>query len=33
MDGAMPDVLARICGDTMREVEARRHAAPVEALR
>ncbi len=33
MDQPMPDVLARICGDTMREVEARRHAAPVEALR
>ncbi len=33
MDQAMPDVLARICGDTLREVEQRRHAMPVEALR
>ena len=33
MDQAMPDMLARICGETMREVEARRHAAPLEVLR
>ncbi len=33
MDQAMPDVLARICGDTLREVQERRRATPVEALR
>jgi indole-3-glycerol phosphate synthase len=33
MDHAMPDVLARICGDTMRTVQQRRQAMPVEALR
>ncbi len=33
MDQAMPDVLARICADTMREVAVRRQAAPVEMLR
>ncbi len=33
MDGIIPDVLARICGDTMREVGRRRSALPVEALR
>jgi indole-3-glycerol phosphate synthase len=33
MDHAMPDVLARICGDTLREVERRRQAMPVETLR
>ena len=33
MDQAMPDVLARICGDTMREVAVRRQAAPMEVLR
>ncbi len=33
MDQAIPDILARICGDTRREVEQRRHATPIEALR
>ncbi len=33
MDQAMPDVLARICGDTLREVERRRHAMPLETLK
>ena len=33
MSGAMPDVLARICGDTLREVQHRRLAMPIEALR
>ncbi len=33
MDQAMPDVLARIVGDTLRTVEQRRQATPVTALR
>jgi indole-3-glycerol phosphate synthase len=33
MDQSMPDVLARICGDTLHEVQQRRQAMPVEALR
>ena len=33
MDAAMPDVLARICGDTLRDVQQRRHIMPVEFLR
>ena len=33
MDQPIPDILARICGDTLRHVEQRRHAMPLEALR
>ena len=33
MDQAMPDMLARICGDTLQEVQQRQHAMPKEALR
>ena len=33
MDQMMPDVLARICGDTLRDVQQRQHAMPVEMLR
>ena len=33
MDQAMPDVLARICSDTMEEVQERRRAIPMEMLR
>ena len=33
MDQAMPDVLARICGDTMHEVQRRRQATPLDALK
>ncbi|WP_158743449.1 indole-3-glycerol phosphate synthase TrpC [Acidisphaera sp. L21] len=33
MDQAMPDVLARICSDMMREVAERRVAYPIETLR
>ena len=33
MDQPMPDVLARICGDTLHAVQERKHATPVEVLR
>ena len=33
MDQSMPDVLARICGDTLREVQQRQQAMPKDALR
>ena len=33
MDQSMPDVLARICGDTLREVQQRQLAMPKDALR
>ena len=33
MDQAMPDVLARICGDTMHEVQRRRQAMPLDMLK
>ena len=33
MDGVMPDVLARICGDTLRAVEQRKAAMPLAALK
>jgi indole-3-glycerol phosphate synthase len=33
MDQPIPDVLARICGDTRGEVERRKQATPLEALR
>ena len=33
MDQAMPDMLARICGETLQEVERRKAAMPLEALR
>ena len=33
MDQDMPDVLARICGDTMRDVQQRRQAMPIPVLR
>ena len=33
MDQAMPDVLARICADTLTEVRQRREALPMAALR
>ena len=33
MDQAMPDVLARICGETLAEVQRRRQAIPVEQLK
>ncbi len=33
MDQHMPDVLKRICGDTLQEVRQRQHAMPVELLR
>ncbi len=33
MDQPIPDVLARICGDTLRDVQERRTAMPVQALR
>jgi indole-3-glycerol phosphate synthase len=32
-DGAMPDVLARICGDTRAELARRKQALPLETLR
>ena len=33
MDQAMPDVLARICGETLAEVQRRRNATPLDALK
>ncbi len=33
MDQSMPDVLARICGDTLREVHRRQQATPLETLK
>ena len=33
MDQAMPDVLARICADTLREVRRRQHALPLDGLK
>ena len=33
MDQAIPDVLARICGETLAEVQRRRQAAPLETLK
>ena len=33
MDQAMPDVLARICADTLTEVQQRQHVLPLAALR
>lgn len=33
MDQAMPDVLARICGDTLHDVHERRKTLPIEVIR
>jgi indole-3-glycerol phosphate synthase len=33
MDQAMPDVLARICGDTLRDVQQRQQAMPLDMLK
>ena len=33
MDQVMPDVLARICGETLNEVQRRRQATPLDALK